>query len=170
MTSEFPFLTRRSDLLVVDIGDLKTASEPSAVIVTYSLGSCVGVTLFDPVINFGGMIHCMLPLSKSDPVRAKAKPYSYTDLAMQGLLTVMFEAGARRDRIVARVAGGASMYDDKGMFNIGQKNYTIVRKILWKNSILISGEEIGGTVSRTMYLELETGRTYIRSGQEMYEI
>lgn len=156
--------------MVVDIGDLGTASEPSAVLVTYSLGSCVGVTLFDPVINFGGMVHCMLPLSKSDPERAKVKPYCYTDLAMQGLLAAMFEAGARRDRIIARVAGGASMYDDKGMFNIGQKNYTIVRKVLWKNSILISGEDVGGTISRTMYLDLATGKSYVRSGQEMYEL
>jgi chemotaxis protein CheD len=133
------------------------------VIVTYSLGSCVGLAVFDPVARVGGMVHCMLPLSKIDPEKAMVNPEMFTDTGVVSLLEAVIDAGGVLGRLIAKVAGGASPLDDKGFFKIGERNYTVLRKILWKNNILIAGEDVAGTKARTMYLFMDTGRTVVKS-------
>lgn len=146
---------------------MKVTDQTSDTLVTYSLGSCVGVTLHDPGANVGGMIHCMLPLSKIDPAKAENNPCMFVDTGIPKLLKEMYDHGADRKRIVAKVAGAAVLLDEKGLFKIGERNYTVLRKILWKNNILISSEDIGGTIARTMYLRMSDGQTSIKSkGQE----
>lgn len=147
----------------VGISDLYVACGGDEVIVTYSLGSCVGVTVYDPIVKVGGMIHCMLPLSKTDPVKAQSKPAMFIDTGVPLLLQKVYDLGARRDRLVVKVAGGASPLEDITVFQIGQRNYTVFRKLMWKNSILITSEDVGGTISRTMSLHMDSGRTFIRS-------
>ncbi len=143
---------------------MKVSSNPEDVLVTYSLGSCVGLVLYDPVLKVGGMIHCMLPLSKIDPQKAQTNPCMFTDTGIPTLIQAVLNLGANKKRLVAKVAGAASPLDDKGMFKIGEHNYTVLRKVLWKNDILIAAEDVGGTVARTLYLFLDTGRTVVRSG------
>ena len=128
------------------------------------------MTLYDPVLRIGGMIHCMLPLSRIDPIKAKANPGMFTDVGVPMLIQQMFDHGVDRKRIVAKVAGAASLLDEKGMFKIGERNYTVLRKILWKNNILIQGEDVGGTIARTMYLHLSDGRTVLKSKGREWEI
>lgn len=147
----------------VGIADMQTTSQPNDVLVTYSLGSCIGLTLFDPVAGVGGMLHCMLPLSKIDRAKADRNPYMFTDTGVPAMLQAVFDMGAERRRAVAKVAGAASLLDENGLFRIGERNYTVLRKILWKNNILIAAEDVGGTVARTMYLHMQTGQTVIRS-------
>ena len=77
--------------LTVDISDMKISRDPTDVIVTYSLGSCVGLTLYDPVAGIGGMIHCMLPLSKIDPDKARLKPYMFIDTGVAAMLGEMYD-------------------------------------------------------------------------------
>ena len=155
-------------LQVVGISDMKTSANGEDVLVTYSLGSCVGVALYDPVARIGGMVHCMLPTSKSDPEKAQANPYMFTDTGVAVLLQEIYNMGARRDRIVAKVAGASNLLDDKGLFKIGERNYTVLRKILWKNEILIKSEDVGGTKARTLYLHIADGTTLVKSaGQEV---
>ena len=142
----------------------------SDVLVTYSLGSCVGLAVYDPDAGVGGLIHCMLPLSRIDAVKAKANPLMFTDTGVQTLLKAVFDLGAQRKSLVAKVAGAASLLDDKGLFQIGKRNYTVLRKVLWKNNILISSEAVGGTAARTMYLHMDTGRTMLKSGGREVEL
>lgn len=149
---------------VVGISDMKISNQSDDTIITYSLGSCVGVTLYDPRIGIGGMIHCMLPLSKTDPVKATAKPSMFVDTGVSLLLQKIFDMGVRRRDLIAKVAGASNLLDSKGMFKIGERNYTILRKILWKNEILIAAEDVGGTKARTMILRMTDGRTTIKSG------
>ena len=155
---------------IVDIADMKLSNDEDDIIVTYSLGSCVGLTLYDPVKKLGGMIHCMLPLSKIDTARAKSSPYMFVDVGVTKFLQEMFARGARKSSIVAKVAGGASMLDDSNMFNIGKRNYSLLSKLLDKNQIKISGEDVGGTVSRTVFLYVATGETTIRSNGKSIEL
>lgn len=154
----------------VGISDMRVSKRPDDVLVTYSLGSCVGLSLHDPVAGVGGIIHCMLPLSKIDPVKAQANPCMFADTGIPALIQALFDLGAERKNLVAKVAGAASLLDDKGLFRIGERNHTVLRKVLWKNSILIAAEDVGGTQARTMYLFMGTGRTVIRSGGRENEL
>lgn len=157
-------------LITVNISDMKVSSNPEDVIVTYSLGSCVGVALYDPLQKIGGLIHCMLPLSKVDPERAKEVPYMFVDTGLPLMLQTLINMGANKNRIVAKVAGGAVLLDDNGMFRIGERNHIVVRKLLWKNNILISKEDVGGTIARTMYLHINDGKIIIKSAGNQYEL
>ncbi len=149
---------------------MKVSKNPEDVLVTYSLGSCVGVTLYDPLQKIGGLIHCMLPLSKIDPVKAKDNPYMFVDTGLPLLLQTILDLGGEKKRIIAKVAGGAVLLNDNGTFRIGERNYIVVRKLLWKNNILISSEDVGGTIPRTMYLYINDGKTIIRSTGKEYEL
>lgn len=155
-------------VLTVGISDFKVSENPDDVLITYSLGSCVGLTLYDPVVTVGGMVHCMLPLSNVNPEKAKATPAMFTDTGVQNLIQAVFNLGAARDRLIAKVAGGAQLLDHKRLFRIGERNYTVLRKVLWKNNILIASEEVGGAKSRTLSLYMNTGKTTIKNkGQEV---
>lgn len=156
--------------LTVDIADLKVSTSPQDVLATYALGSCVGLSLYDPVAMVGGLVHCQLPLSKNNPDKASTKPYMFTDTGVSALLQAVYERGADRGRLIAKVAGGANLLDDNGLFKIGERNYTVLRKVLWKNSILIQGEDVGGTASRTMYLHMSSGKTFLKSGGRQWEL
>lgn len=154
---------------VVGISDMCVTTDSSAVLVTYSLGSCIGLTLYDPNARVGGMLHAMMPLSTADPSKAAEKPAMYTDTGVASLLQAMFDRGATRRSIVAKVAGAATNADG-GMFRIGERNYMILRKLLWKNEILIAAEDVGGSAPRTMLLEMESGRTIIKSGDSVKDL
>ncbi len=155
---------------VVGISEMIVSDKPEDVIITYSLGSCIGLTLYEPRLRIGGLIHCMLPLSKIDPARAIERPCMFTDTGVPLLLTTLLNMGAEKRNLIAKVAGAASLLDNNGSFNIGERNQVIVRKLLWKNQILIQGEETGGTKARTMSLNMETGVTLLRSGGVEYEL
>lgn len=155
---------------IVGISEMIVSDNPEDLIITYSLGSCVGLTLYEPRLRIGGLIHCMLPLSKIDPARAVDRPCMFTDTGVPLLLTTLLNMGAEKRNLIAKVAGAASLLDNNGSFNIGERNQVIVRKLLWKNQILIQGEETGGTKARTMSLNMETGVTLLRSGGVEYEL
>lgn len=157
-------------LITVNISDMKVSKNPEDILATYSLGSCVGVALYDPLQKIGGLIHCMLPLSKVDPERAKDVPFMFVDTGLPILLQTLLNMGADKKRIIARIAGGAVLLDDNGMFRIGERNYIVVRKLLWKNNLLISAEDIGGTLARTMYFHINDGKILIRSAGKEYEL
>ncbi len=154
----------------IGISEMAVTNGAEDVLITYSLGSCLGISLYDPVAKVGGMIHCMLPLSKVDRDKARKKPAMFVDTGVPALLQQLFELGAKRNRLVVKVAGGARVFDKDDHFKIGERNYTILRKVLWKNSILIDGEEVGGTVARTMSLEMADGTTRIKSKGRQWEI
>jgi len=156
--------------ITVGISDMKTSSGADDVIITHSLGSCIGLSLYDPIARIGGMVHCMLPLSQIDPTRAQAMPAMFTDTGVPLLIQSMLDLGAEKRRLTAKVAGAAKLLGNSNTFNIGDRNQVILRKVLWKNKILIAGEDTGGTKARTMMLHMGTGVTTLRSGGLEYEI
>lgn len=150
-------------LINVDMADMQVTDNPNATLVTHSLGSCIGLTIWDPQLHIGGMIHYMLPDSTLAPERAQARPAMFADTGVPALFRAAFALGAVKKRLVVKVAGGASLLDDNGTFNIGKRNYVILRKLLWKNSILIESEDVGGSISRTLKLDVGTGRVVIKN-------
>ena len=154
----------------VGISEMRTSNCAEDVLVTYSLGSCVGLAVYDPIAVVGGLIHCMLPLSRIDPEKAKTNPSMFTDTGVPQLLQAVLKLGAQKGRLVAKVAGGSRLLDENGTFKIGERNLVVLRKVLWKNNILIAGQDVGGTVARTMYLRMDSGQTTIKSCGREFEL
>jgi chemotaxis protein CheD len=154
---------------IIDIADMKISRSSGDILVTYSLGSCVGVAVYDPVVRIGGMIHCMLPLSKVDQNKASERPAMFVDTGMQLMLNQLFESGVRKSRLKIAVAGGAHILNDDNLFKIGERNFTVLRKILWKNGMLMNIQDVGGDISRTIRLHIKTGRFTVKSqGTEVH--
>lgn len=155
---------------IAGISEMIVSDNPGEILITYSLGSCLGVTIYDPVVKIGGIIHCMLPLSSVDKKKAEKAPAMFVDCGFPLLLETMFKMGVQKKNIILKAAGCAQMLDPQGRFKIGERNFAMLRKILWKNGILINGQQIGGCVSRTVALDMETGITTIRSQGKEVEI
>lgn len=150
--------------LIVGIAECLVSADPEGVLVTYALGSCIAVTIYDPTTKVAGMLHYMLPESGIDANKARERPYMFADTGVPLLFRRAYELGADKKRIVVRVAGGAQVMNDTGVFDIGRRNYLALRKILWKAGVLIHGEEVGGSMSRTVRLEVGTGTMWLRGG------
>jgi chemotaxis protein CheD len=128
--------------IVVSISDLKISQKPGDVLVTYSLGSCVGVAAWDPLTRAGGLIHCLLPLSTTAPERAQQNPYMFVNTGVGALLKALFRLGASRERLVLKAAGGANM----------------------------AASEFGVTIPRTLTLFLDSGRVTVKTLGEEHEL
>lgn len=155
---------RSARQLVVGISDCVVSNDASATLVTYALGSCVAVSIFDPLTHVGGLLHIMLPESQMDVKRAEQAPFMFADTGVPLLFQKAYAQGAAKARLVVRLAGGAQVMDDAGVFNIGKRNYLAVRKILWHAGVFVQAEAVGGEISRTVRLDLKTGSFWIREG------
>lgn len=149
--------------IVVGISEWAVSASAEDTLVTHSLGSCLGLALYDPEAGIGGLLHAMMPVSTLDPLRAQARPAMFVDTGVAALLGAMFDLGARRQSLIATAVGGGRQINAGEFFRIGERNYTVMRRMLWKNEILIAAEDVGGARSRTIYLEMSTGRTLVRS-------
>jgi len=154
-----------SGIIKVGIADLKIAKGGSTLI-TIGLGSCVGICIYDPVAKIGGLAHIMLPDSNSSE-RGKQKLLMYADTAIPVLVERMLEAGASRERLVTKIAGGATMFSSFGKkksTNIGEQNVTAVKKALHALNLKIASEDTGKNFSRTVEFYIETGTVLVRTG------
>lgn len=154
----------------VGIAEIVFSNSPADQLVAANLGSCVGVSVFDPQTGRGGMVHCLLPLSKSDPQKAATRPCMYVDTGVAMLIDHFLAEGADRKKLVIIAAGGANINDDNNVFEIGKKNHTILKKILWKNNLLLKAEDFGDCVSRTLTLDMSSGKTYLKVKGETTEL
>ena len=153
----------------VQVGDMKVGVKGDE-IVTHALGSCLGLMIYDPVAQVGGMLHAMLPLSRINPEKAAANPYMFVDKGVPILFKEVYGLGGLKGRLIVKAAGCGSPLGQNEMFKIGERNYTVLKKMLWKNGVLMKAEEIGGSISRTVYFDISTGRVTIKSGREEREL
>jgi len=152
--------------LIVGVGDCRVSNDPGSVLVTYALGSCIAVVIHDPVARVGGLLHFMLPESGVDRAKAQRNPFMFGDTGIPLLFHGAYELGAEKRRLVVAAAGGAQMMDQQGVFNIGKRNYLAMRKILWKAGVMLHAEDVGGLASRTVRLEVASGRVLLRGSGE----
>lgn len=143
--------------LIVGMGDMLTSDDPAAQLVTYSLGSCVGVAIYDPVAKVGGLLHAMLPDSTINPERAAARPFMFVDTGLPAMFHAVYALGGLKHRLIVKLAGGAAFLDAKKIFNIGERNIAATKAMLARNGIALAACETGGHESRTVRLDLVNG-------------
>ena len=149
--------------IIVGVSDMKVSNDPNSEIVTYSLGSCIGLVVFDPVVKVGGILHYMLPESSLDREKAERNPYMFADSGIPLLFKESYKYDAVKKRMKVYVFGGSQILDQKGFFNIGKRNYMALKKLLFKNNVLINYEDVGGNVNRTVRLEIKTGDIFVKT-------
>ncbi len=147
----------------VGIAELKVTSQPDRLI-TLGLGSCVGLTLYDPVTRVGGLLHIMLP--DSTQFNNVTKPTKFADLGIPLLVSEIGRYGGKVNNLQAKMAGGAQMFsglNDKFVLNIGERNIAMTKQILKSLGIRVVAEEVGGNRGRTMILDTVNGQVTIRT-------
>ena len=148
--------------LTIGISDLKACKAPD-VLVTYALGSCVGICLLDSIAGVGGMSHIMLPDS-TQATNGSATPMRFADTAIPMLINEMAKLGASRSRLKAKIAGGAVMFaTTSDRFNIGERNIAAVKSALRTEGIPIIAEDTGLNYGRTVFFYPETGIMEVRA-------
>ena len=151
------------DELQVGIAEYKVTVGPNRLI-TLGLGSCVGVSLYDPVMKLGGLLHIMLP--DSTQFKDVSKPAKFADLGIPLMISDLKRRGGNVLRFQCKLVGGAQMFsgmDKKIILNIGERNYKAARQILNDLKIRILAEELGGNRGRTMIFDTDTGEVFIRT-------
>ncbi|NOX26189.1 MAG: chemotaxis protein CheD [Deltaproteobacteria bacterium] len=143
--------------VIIGISDMRIGTKADDVLITYSLGSCIGVVLWDPDAKVGALLHYMLPDSGIDASRAATKPFMFADKGVPRMFKEIYKHGAKKSRMKVYVVGGSQVMDEAGMFNIGKRNQMIIRKMFMKNNVMITREDVGGNVNRTISLEVGTG-------------
>ena len=157
--------------IIVGISDMKVSNKPDDVLITYSLGSCIGVVVWDPVAKVGGLLHYMLPDSSLDKDKAEEKPFMFADTGIPRLFKETYKFGAIKNRLIVKAVGGSQIMDNAGIFNIGKRNQAVLRKMFWKNQIMLAKEDVGGKGNRTVSLEIGTGITHLKvSGRGEFEL
>jgi chemotaxis protein CheD len=146
----------------VGISEFKTGRAP-AVLVTYGLGSCLGITLYDPRKKLGGLAHTLLPLSRPEDQTRMTK---YVDSAIRLMMEELLELGAEKECLVAKISGGANMFETlhpSGAEGVGARNARAARETLELLGIPLLAEDIGGNHGRTVEFDLATGEVRVRS-------
>ena len=116
---------------------MKVSNRIESVLITYSLGSCIGVAVYDKIARVGGLLHYMLQESSLDPAKAQKNPFMFADTGIPSLFKEAYKLGARKQRMMVIVAGGSQALDQKGFFNIGKRNYMALKKMFWKNNVMV---------------------------------
>ncbi len=148
--------------VTVGIGDMAVSNNSEDILITHSLGSCIGVAIYDPVVKVGGLLHFMLPDSSISSEKAERNPCMFADTGIPFLFKKAYELGAEKSRMLVKIAGGSQLMDEKGVFNIGKRNHAAARKIFWKNNVLIDVEDVGGNVARTLHIHVATGKVKVK--------
>jgi len=148
---------------IVGVSDMKVSNNKEEMLITYSLGSCIGVVIYDKQVKVGGMLHYMLPESQIDRNKAEKNPYMFADTGIPSLFKAAYALGALKSRMKVVVVGGAQILDQNGFFNIGKRNHMALRKLFFKNGVIIDHEDVGGNVNRTIRIEIGTGEIFMKT-------
>jgi len=154
---------------IIVVGDMKTG-EKEDLLITHALGSCLGLIVYDPEIQIGGILHAMLPLSKINRDKAQANPYMFVDTGVPTLFKTLYEMGAKKSRLVVKAAGCGNPMGRNETFKIGERNYSALKIFLRESNILLESEDIGGTKSRTVNFDILSGITIISSNGQKEEL
>ena len=150
-------------IIEVDLADLKIA-QVSVRLVTRGLGSCLGITIYDPIKKIGAMAHAMLP--DIDKARIKSNPARFVNSVIKKAVEELEKLGSSRVHLVAKLFGGAHMFAfiaSDSILNVGQKNIEAAEATLKKLGIKVAAQEIGGAFGRTIELNLENGKVLVRT-------
>ncbi|HIV61506.1 MAG TPA: chemotaxis protein CheD [Candidatus Butyricicoccus avistercoris] len=145
----------------IGIADMKLA-RGQGTLVTYALGSCIGICLWDPLLKIGALVHIMLPINMETN---RTSPFKYADTGIRLTISKMEFMGAKRTRIIAKIAGGAKMFNvpaNSNLGNIGQRNIESVHQVLRQEGIRLLKEDVGGSAARTLFFDVATGEGTVK--------
>lgn len=149
-------------LYIAGVGDWVASAEPEITLATYALGSCIGLSAYDPVTRVGGLLHFMLPDSKLNPAKALQQPGVFLDSGFARLMEDLRRLGAEPRRLRYFMAGAAKVTSHGDFFDIGRRNHLAAKRRLWELGCAIEDEDCGGESSRTFKLRLSDGRVTVR--------
>lgn len=158
---------------MLGIGDYGASSTAGDVVKTLALGSCVAVVMLDPRTHAVGMVHVALPESSIDQHKAQTKPGYFADTGVQALLNEMKKVTGSKNgkEFLVKLVGGASVMDPNNTFNIGKRNLLAIKKILWTFGMGPMAEDVGGHISRSVVVDVDTGSvTIISAGRGNWSI
>ncbi len=155
----------KKDPISLGLGERAISRNPEDVLVAYGLGSCLGISMVDPITRVCGLIHAVLPgvvngMPPSDP-----SSHKYVDSGIEKLLEALISEGANKNRLIVRIVGGANMLISPGMtnsFDIGTRNMETARKTLQRLNMKITAEEVGGHTGRTVHVYVADSRVTVR--------
>lgn len=148
--------------LKVGIGDMKL-TRGSGQIITYALGSCIGITFYDPNLKLGALLHIMLPVRQNT---ADTAIFKYADTGLKETIRKLTAFGMVKSRTIVKIAGGAKMFEISGnasFGNIGERNAEMVKNVLYQEGFRIAAEDCGANYARTMSLDVENGDVVVRT-------
>jgi chemotaxis protein CheD len=146
----------------ISIAELRVVRAP-AVLTAYGLGSCLAIVLYDPVTRIGGLAHTLLPTPQT---KHSDRPGKFVESAVREMVAQMEGLGAQRQRIGARLFGGAQMFrpvQPLMKVSVGQRNVRAARTVLHALQIPLNGEDVGGHSGRTVEFDLSDGSVMMRS-------
>lgn len=152
-----------SAVIKVGMADLNICKNPD-IITTLGLGSCIGIALYDPVTKISGLAHIMLP--DSTKMKNNTNIAKFADTGIEELVRRMVAAGVTKSRLVAKIAGGAKMFEVSGLSdvgNVGERNAEASKAKLKELGIPLLAEDTGLNYGRTVELHSETGEFHIKS-------
>jgi len=149
----------------VEIGGLVISSDPEDALISYALGSCLGLAIYDPVLRLGGLIHSKVPIARQARPEMEGGPAVCADQGTMALLQRLLDQGAQKERLIVTIAGCGNPVQAI-THDIGRRNHMIARKILWKNGLFVHAEDVFGPKPRTMQIGIGTGEVTVKSQGE----
>lgn len=163
--------TEVGETLLVGMADLAVVQDQSAWLCTAPLGSCLAIAIFDPAARVAGVLNSILPEASIDPQRAATRPGMFLDSGLAALLEQAVRLGAKPERLVVCVAGGAQILDETSYFNIGNRNYAVLAGLLEQRGLRIGAQEVGGLSNRSLLLNTRDGEVRLKiSGQAKMKV
>jgi len=162
------------DPISLGLGEQAVSRDPEDILVAYGLGSCLGVSMIDPVARVSGLLHAVLPRPADGVDRGGLNTYKYVESGIEGLVAALIKQGANKDRLIVRLVGGANMLISPGLtssFDIGTRNIETARAALQRLNMKIAAEEVGGHTGRTTRVYVGESRVTVRViGEKEHEI
>jgi chemotaxis protein CheD len=155
----------KKDPISLGLGERAISRNPEDVLVAYGLGSCLGISMIDPLTRISGLIHVVLPTAANGVTPSDSISHKYVDSGIENLLAAMVKEGANKNRLIVRLVGGANMLISPGMtnsFDIGTRNIETARKTLQRLNMTITTEEVGGHTGRTVHVYVADSRVTVR--------
>ena len=151
----------------VGLGEMRVTQDLDTALVCYGLGSCIGMSVYDPVARIGGMIHVVLPTAENGA--RERSPFKYASTGIPMLMREMEKHGAKKSRIIVKIAGGASMLSGASgdgfssrVLNVGERNLKAIKEDVAIESVSLRAADVGGTSGRTLWLSMKSGKVTVR--------
>ena len=153
--------------VIIGISDMKISRKRRDLLITHSLGSCLGLTAFDPNAGVGGLIHCLLPRASRPDV---PNPFMFVNLGVPQMIRKMVKLGCAREYLIFKAAGCGRMMNMLSQFDTGAQNQAVLEALFEKNGVKLAAIDTGGSIPRTMSLDMGSGRVNITSQGKEWEI